>query len=103
MTKVLNRQHLGSPFGAVYVGRPSKWGNPFLITDPRLPGGLTKAEKHQAVVDEYRRYIHRMPELMASLPELKGKDLICWCSPLPCHADVLMELANREVKSETKT
>jgi len=36
------------------------------------------------------------PELLAALPELRGKDLVCWCSPLPCHADVLLELANAE-------
>jgi len=95
MLRVLNRRNDTIPPGAVYVGRPTKWGNPFKITDPLLPPGLTKEEKHRAVTDEYRRYITNNPELMGQLPELKGKDLVCWCSPLPCHAEVLLELANK--------
>lgn len=95
MLKVLNKRNVIKE--AVYVGRPSKWGNPFKITDPLLPHGLSKREKHQMVTDEYRRYILANPELMRQLSELKGKDLVCWCAPLPCHADVLLELANKEV------
>ena len=36
------------------------------------------------------------PHLLKDLPELKGKDLVCWCAPAPCHADILVELANPE-------
>ncbi len=96
MAVVLNRRDLPRgviPPGAVYVGRPTKWGNPFLTTDPLMPPALTKAEKHQMVVGEYRKWIQTQPHLMASLRELSCKDLACWCSPLPCHADVLLELA----------
>ena len=95
MPKVLNKRTNGVPDGAVYVGRPTKWGNPFKTNDPLLPSGLTKEQKRQAVVDEYRRYILARPSLLADLLELKGKDLVCWCAPLPCHADVLLELANK--------
>ncbi len=95
MPKVLSKR-LVIPPDAVYVGRPSKWGNPYKITDPLLPPNLTKEQKHRLVTDEYRRYILNKPELLADLHELKGKDLICWCAPLPCHADVLMDLANRQ-------
>ena len=79
------------PPGAVYVGHPTKWGNPFAV------GGDGTA---QACVDLYRwfRFSHsidfklNVPEVKA---ELRGKDLACWC-PLdqPCHADVLLEIAN---------
>ena len=89
------------PSGAVYVGRPTKWGNPFEITDPLLPPGLTKREKRQCVVDEYQRYILGNKALLESLAELKGKDLVCWCPlydknglRILCHADILLSLAN---------
>jgi len=97
MPRVLNKRTDQIPPDAVYVGRPTKWGNPFKITDPLLPSGLSKHEKNQMVTDEYRRYIQGSKRLLATLPELKGRDLVCWCSPLPCHADVLLELANKEV------
>lgn len=42
----------------------------------------------------YREWLLKQPELMAALHELTGKDLVCTCSPLECHADVLLELAN---------
>jgi len=47
------------------------------------------------VIAKYRAWIVRQPALMAALHELRGKSLLCWCAPERCHADVLMELANR--------
>ena len=47
------------------------------------------------VIAKYRAWIVRQPALMAALHELRSKDLICWCVPERCHADVLIELANR--------
>lgn len=70
----------------VYVGRPSKWGNPYIIG---------RDGTREDVVRKYRDYILNTPRLRESLPELKGKRLACWCAPLPCHGDVLMELANK--------
>lgn len=69
----------------VYIGRPGKWGNPFVI-------GLDGTRRE--VVERYRAYLMNSPDLLASLPELEGKTLGCWCAPLPCHGDVLAELAN---------
>lgn len=103
------------PEGAVYVGRPSKWGNPFVIGDrfdrddplfPYLartvPGGaqsFTSLTPHtrKSVVDAHAWWLIEQPRLMLSLGELAGKDLCCWC-PLdaPCHADFLLESANGE-------
>lgn len=103
MVKVLNKRTDKIPPDAIYVGRPSKWGNPFPVTDPLLPIGLSKQQRYQAVVDEYRRYLLNTPNLFDALPELRGKDLVCWCAPLPCHADVLLELSNsncRMVRNE---
>lgn len=69
----------------VYVGRPSKWGNPF-----RLGVDGTRTQ----VLIKYREWIQTQPELLAALPELKGKVLGCWCAPKPCHADILAQMAN---------
>jgi len=102
MPRVLNKRTDKIPPDAVYVGRPTKWGNPFNVNDPLLPHGLSKAERRQMVVDEYRKYLENNHNLMEALPELKGKDLVCWChswdgqgaNPMYCHADILLELAN---------
>lgn len=66
----------------VYIGRPSKWGNPF------------KKEPGQDAIAKYEAWIMQQPHLMAALPELRGKVLGCWCSPNPCHGDVLARLAD---------
>ena len=90
--KVLNKKTDHIPPDAVYVGRPSKWGNPFKVY-PHRRGSLF-AQK--IAVESYREYLKEHPELMEmAKKELKGKDLVCWCAPLPCHADILLELANR--------
>jgi hypothetical protein len=76
--------------GVVYVGRPSKWGNPHRI------GAHSRAEAvslfRADLVD--RRLAVNADDVRR---ELRGKDLACWC-PLdqPCHADVLLELANQD-------
>jgi hypothetical protein len=71
----------------VYIGRPSKWGNPFVIT---------KENQRDKVIEQYRTYVLSSPSLMTALPELQGKTLGCWCKPLACHGDVLAELADSE-------
>jgi hypothetical protein len=79
------------PEGAVYVGRPSPWGNPERFD--WFEGFATRA----AVVGSYRVYADgRTRQDPRWLEPLRGKDLVCWC-PLdqPCHADVLLERANR--------
>lgn len=76
----------------VYIGRPSKWGNPFTHLVGKAQFQVSNREE---AVKAYRDWILTQPHLMASLPELKGKVLGCWCSPQACHGDVLMELANR--------
>jgi hypothetical protein len=68
----------------VYIGRPSKWGNPF---KSGRDGTL------EEVIEKYREYVLGNAFLMGSLPELKGKTLGCWCKPKRCHGDVLVELA----------
>lgn len=96
------------PAGAVVVTRPTVFGNPF----PVKPG-----ETSHRSVNEFRNWLlgkrkSDTPEMekqrrsiLHRLPELKGKQLACYCSPnQPCHADVLAELANSpDVKSPQKS
>lgn len=74
------------PEGAVYVGRPTKWGNPFVGAEP------------EALVEDYRKLFEGRPHLVElARAELAGKDLMCWCAEgQPCHADLLLEIANEE-------
>lgn len=83
--RVLNVRRDGRPAGAVFMGRPSKSGNPFVIGRDG-----SRAE----VVACYRAWFCEQPELVAALPELRGRDLVCFCAPAACHGDVLLALAN---------
>lgn len=77
------------PSNAVYVGRPSRWGNPYRIG---------RDGDAQACVDLYRSLINN--NISKDIKEiLRGKDLVCWCKlNEPCHADVLLEIANKEAE-----
>jgi hypothetical protein len=46
------------------------------------------------VIAKHRAWLCDQPDLMAALPELRRRNLYCWCAPLPCHGDVLLKLAN---------
>ena len=84
--RVLNRRTDGIPLGAVYVGRPTEWGNPY-----RIGGAMSRG----LAVYKYLQLVKRDPEMMERAKAvLRGKDLVCWCAPKPCHADVLLEVAN---------
>lgn len=75
----------------VYIGRPSRWGNPF----SHIPGkGQFLVVSREEAIAKYEEWIKTQPDLMAALPELKGKTLGCWCKPQACHGDVLVRLAN---------
>jgi hypothetical protein len=68
----------------IYIGRGSKWGNPYIIG---------RDGTREEVVGKYRHYIvMRRKDLLNSLEELKGKRLGCWCAPKLCHGDVLVAL-----------
>lgn len=100
------------PEGAVYVGRPSMWGNPFVVHHPGSSFEIAMTPK--MAVDAFRSMVEKegswfsvpLPWPKGKIPsqlttvedvkrELRGKDLACWC-PLdqPCHADVLLRIAN---------
>ena len=79
-TTVVNLRH---DFCDVQICRPGQWGNPFLIG---LDGNRAEC------VEKYRHWIKTQPKLLAQLPMLKGKRLGCYCTPLPCHGSILVEL-----------
>lgn len=77
----------------VYIGRGSKWGNPFTHLPSGSSGSLVAKDRESAIA-AYRAWILEKPQLLAALPELRGKILGCYCAPLPCHGDVLQELVD---------
>lgn len=109
------------PDNALRVARPSRFGNPFRVS--QMPGDtwylvylpdsyegtlehrifrsskyshLTQREAHAVAVECYHELLERRPLPARDLQALRGKDLACYCPlDLPCHVDVLLELANR--------
>jgi len=76
----------------VYIGRGSKWGNPYTHIK-----GKTKAQflvkNREEAIDKYEEWIRQQPELLADLHELRGKRLGCFCRPYnKCHGDILCDL-----------
>ena len=86
VVQVLNKKHLRGPVpNSVYIGRPSVWGNPYVVG---------RDGTRDEVIAKYEGWITSQPALLARLPELRDRHLICWCAPLRCHGDVLQRLAN---------
>jgi hypothetical protein len=94
------------PSGCIYVGRPSKWGNPYKVGE-----WGEYADPAQKCVELFDEMLTEMLEdgdqfvngetVWEWLAPLRGKDLACWCplydkdgARVPCHADVLLRLAN---------
>ena len=96
------------PPNTVYVGRPSKWGNPFIIHKhgPLQPSTRVWAQEHFGSLRP-SRYVAITPHLAVDLyiefvapkidfTPLRGKNVCCWCAPgEPCHGDVILERANQ--------
>jgi hypothetical protein len=90
------------PPNTVKVSRPSKWGNPFHVVDVLDAYCGDRIEAAADCVRSYRRWISESDDAYVTLVsavdarrELRGKNLACWCRlNEPCHADVLLELAN---------
>jgi hypothetical protein len=92
MPRVLNYKRDGLPPGAVYIGRlmpryglpGSKWHNPYKVG---------RDGTREEVIAKYECHLHDSG-LIDAVHELRGRDLVCWCAPEPCHGDVLLRLAN---------
>jgi len=85
MCRVLNKHTDVIPPGAQYIGRGSKWGNRFVIG---------RDGDRQAVIAKHEQWLADQNDLLRSLDELRGRDLVCFCAPRPCHGDLLHRLAN---------
>lgn len=97
------------PIGAIYVGRPTPWGNPFPVSDVFSRDDAVRMYR-ELVLDGVtwwgtegdRHRFTRKPSGPLHVPTiaeirrlLAGQDLACWCpTDEPCHADVLLDLAN---------
>ncbi len=113
------------PAGCVYVGRPSRWGNPFRVKDysPMPPLHLPSGDidddpptlrawrmlMHRWSVEDFRAFsIPLWKNEGRDFSALQGKNLTCWCplwyndgSRVPCHADVLLEIVNEGYTTPT--
>lgn len=108
-----------APAGALYVGRGTRWGNPYVVTqlgqehaviDSRTTGVIFSSDSEpkarRVACTWYRAWLSSQPGLLAAVRrQLGGHDLMCWC-PLPepgdpdhCHAAVLLEHANDQEKT----
>ena len=84
--RVQNRHHGTAPLDAVYIGRGSIYGNPFVIG---------KHGDRDEVCEAYESMLFSNQELLAKVRKnLRGKDLVCFCSPKRCHGDTLLRVAN---------
>jgi hypothetical protein len=77
MGAVYNRHHKNAPLGAVYIGRGSPWGNPFVVG---------RDGDRETVIRRFSKEI--LPSL--NLEPLRGKDLVCYCKPAACHGDMIL-------------
>lgn len=84
----------------IYIGRPSKWGNPFSHIHVGTLAQYRVATRQDAI-EAYAQWIRTQPHLLAALPELKNKRLGCWCAPKPCHGYVLVNLVEELVTARS--
>jgi hypothetical protein len=87
MTKIVNCKDDAYD---VYIGRPSIWGNPFII--PR-------DGNRKEVIEKYYQYLRNNEYLLSEIHKLDGKVLGCWCKPKKCHGDVIIQVLE-ELKIE---
>ncbi len=101
MTTVINK-HDSRPSGihssdprCVYIGRGSKWGNPFShLPSSAFPSAI-KVKTRAEAIEKYRQRLRERPDLMAQArAELRDKILVCFCKPQACHGDILARIAD---------
>lgn len=87
--KVKNKHHGNIPKDAIYIGRGSKYGNPFIIG---------KDGDRSDVIRKYEVYLNELLDsnniTVHELADMYGFDLVCYCKPLPCHGDILLTYIN---------
>jgi hypothetical protein len=84
------------PANAIYVGRPTVWGNPYVVGSQLMNGETLNAEKAVALYEQHLADNFSERDIRHCLHD---KDLACWCAlDQPCHADVLLRIANSRPK-----
>ena len=90
--RVWNKRDPMYPKAAVYVGRPTPWGNPF---SHLAAAGTFPVDSREKAIACYILWLEAQPDLIALVRKhLRGKHLVCWCTPARCHAETLMAVAN---------
>lgn len=89
---VLNKRHGDLPAGAVYIGRPTKWGNPYT----HLTGGTLAQHQvgsREEAVEAYRHWLERTVDVDPTYFDelLDATALVCWCAPASCHGHIIAE------------
>jgi len=90
--RVLNKRKDEIPKDAVYVGRPTPFGNPFVIGEGRAVGRpITRVEAVERFREYFRKRVSEEAGFRKAVEALRGRDLVCWCAPERCHAEVIVE------------
>lgn len=84
------------PENTVYVGRGSRWGNPYRIVTPADAAKAVEAYRKWLLFTPSTLFAFRdPPKVTEIIRDLRGKNLACWCAEgQPCHADILLKIAN---------
>lgn len=95
----------GIPVKAVYVGRPTKWGNPWSHKPSAMDATVVRVKTRVEAVEKFNDWIlsdrKECVRLRAEARrDLKGKHLVCWCCPELCHAEIWMQIANSKDDQE---
>ena len=83
----------------VYIGRGSKWGNPYTHLKTQTLAEF-KVDTREESIERYKEYVLNNKYLLSCLNELYGQKLGCYCKPLPCHGDILVELVKDRFGNE---
>lgn len=87
-----------SPYD-VYIGRPSKWGNPFTHIKNKNTLAEFQVNTRAEAISRYEEWLRKSP-LLEEIEELRDKVLGCWCKPQACHGDIIIKLLQE--KSQNK-
>lgn len=84
--------HLQKEDYDVLIARPSIWGNPYTHIKDRGTLAEFIVDTREEAIEKYREYLLNNEYLMSRIHELDGKILGCWCKPLSCHGDIIIEI-----------
>ncbi len=107
MPRVYNKRDKSTPKDAIYVGRPTKYGNPFTHIKDKKTIAHFVVDSRLAAIEAFEGWFRAQPKLIEQAKqELSEKDLVCWCAPWGgceaeddpvCHAQVIMRIINRRI------